>query len=99
MVTLFGGCNSEQVTNENILSKEEMTSIIVEIELLQAAFKVETQENKFNIDKLTNVIFENHHTTKLQFDESMLYYSKHPQEMENIYNDVISSVSSKQAEK
>lgn len=97
-LTVFCGCNSEQNINENVLPKDEMTSIIVELELVQAAFKVETQDNKFNLDKLTNTIFENHHTTKQQFDESVLYYSKYPEEMENIYNDVISSISSKQVE-
>lgn len=96
-VAVFG-CKDKKSINHNLLPKETMVSIIVEIELVQAAFKVENQENKFNLDSISNTVFKNHHTTKQQFDENMLYYSKSPQEMESIYNDVITSISSKQSE-
>ena len=98
MLLLIGfGCKDKTPINPNLLPKETMVSIIVEMEFVQAAFKVENKENKFNIDSVSNTIFENHHSTKEQFDESMSYYSQFPQEMESIYNEVISELSRKQA--
>ncbi|MCB9364685.1 MAG: DUF4296 domain-containing protein [Flavobacteriales bacterium] len=90
------GCKDKTPLNPDILPKETMVSIIVDIELVQAAFKIENKEKKFNIDNVSNIIFKDNHTTKKQFDESMVYYSKHPQEVESIYNDVISTLSQKQ---
>jgi hypothetical protein len=90
------GCKDKAPISTNILPKETMVSIIVEMELLQATFKVEQQEKKFNLEKTSSFIFENHYTTKKQFDESILYYSKYPQEMESIYNEVITVLSQKQ---
>jgi hypothetical protein len=90
------GCKDKAPISTNILPKETMVSIIVEMELLQATFKVEQQEKKFNLENISNIIFEKHHTTKEQFEESMMYYSKFPQEMESIYNNVVSTLSQKQ---
>jgi hypothetical protein len=96
IVGLFLGCNNREAENHNILAKEDMVSIIVEIELIQAAFKVEKGAEQFNLEEVSNSVFESYHATKQQFDESLLHYSKQPQEMENIYNDVISILSQKQ---
>lgn len=76
-----------------------MVLIITELEMSQATFKIEKPEKKFDLEDLTSKIFQNHQTTKQQFDESMAFYAQTPQELEAIYNEVIALISSSQAKK
>tara|TARA_R110001592_G_scaffold205863_1_gene456454 strand:- start:3678 stop:4022 length:345 start_codon:yes stop_codon:yes gene_type:complete len=97
-VGLFLGCKNEKTNNKDTLAKETMVSIIAEVELSQAAFKIEDQDKKIDLDKITSLIFEKYHTSKKQFDESMRYYTKNPKELEEIYSEVISEISRLQAD-
>lgn len=96
LVMFFLGCKHEELKPSNVLPKQEMIQLIVEIELSQAAFKIKSQDKKFDLDKVSNSIFEKHKTTSQNFDESLKYYTSRPSQMEEIYNEVISILSQKQ---
>ena len=98
LAIFFLGCKHEELKPSNVLPKQEMIQLIVEIELSQAAFKIKNQDKKFDLDQVSNHIFEKHQTTSQNFDESLKYYTSRLSQMEEIYNEVISILSQKQVE-
>ena len=91
-------CQSEDEVIANVLPKETIVTIIVDMELTQAAYKIKSPKAKFDIEKLYTSIYIENNTTKHDFEESLNYLSTKPQEMEEIYNSVITELSRKQAE-
>jgi len=89
-------CSNEQV-DESIIEKSSMVEIIADMELANGTRIMLEVGKKPSKEVLFNTIYNNHHITKQDFDKSLLHYSKKPKEMEQIYNDVITVLSQKQA--
>ena len=93
--------NKNKATPENLLSKENMVSVMMDIQLADATINLSNygQGNYPNDkQKLLTAIYAQHKVTKKQFEESFSYYVEHPEEFQKIYDDVISGLSKKQAE-
>lgn len=96
----FYACSSieEEQTPESIIPEEQMVSLITEIELTQAFIKLRTTESdSLNQAVLFQTVFDQLNVTQEEFNESLDFYSEHPQQLEDIYNKVIVSLSEKQA--
>lgn len=96
---LILGCFScsEEKVDEHILSKETMVQIMTEMELAKAIVIITSPDKKPTNEDLYHTIYQKYHTNKQNFNESLLHYAKKPQEMEQIYNEVITALSQKQA--
>ena len=90
------GCNQkEEELPANILSKEDMTALLIDIHLAEGTIKVK----KFKKDSLKqytqdyyNILFSKHNTTKEGFEVSQRYYLQRYKVMESIYQDVLDSL-------
>ena len=78
------GCSSN--VPENLISEEEMESIIFDIMILNASSSYDLKiDNSMISDEL---IFIKHNIDSAQFYESELYYSQNPKIHFNIYTNV-----------
>ena len=85
----------------NVLSKEKMAEVMVDIHLLEATMGLNTN----NADRSnpedpapTFSVFNKHNTTKVQYDSSFVFYSYHPDLFTEVYREVLESLSQMQAE-
>lgn len=87
-LTLIYSCSNRP---ENVLSRKEMTSFLVELHQLDGALNAKgmgSVDNRENI-YYYNSLLKKHEITKAQFDSSLVWYSKNPKKFERIYVDVI----------
>lgn len=102
LLLLLLSCKSDTgiVIPENVLSKEEMTSLMVDIHLAEAAMNLGSNPQSFSPTSVSidADILKKHHTTKQLFEESFTFYTEHPVLMNEIYQDVLNELSRMQAE-
>ena len=74
----------------SVLNKQEMEDVLFDIHLAETIFQVYkpgySQEDK---QQIFEGIFKKHHTTKEEFDNSLKWYAKHPDELQLIYRKVL----------
>lgn len=84
----------------DLIPQTEMIQVLVDIHVADALV-----EQKYGAQNpslpLTNAlytrIYENHHITAAQYKASYKYYEAHPKEMDNMYEQVITELSKKEA--
>lgn len=100
-IILVSCSKKEEKIPENILPKEKMIHVMVDVQIAEAAI----QNKNLNLNDSTKAIaagyyrnlFEKNKITEQQFRESFLYYSHHLDLWSKIYEEVINELSKKQA--
>ena len=97
---LFSCKPKEAKIPAGILPKEQMVSVLTDVHLAEAALTLNTKNDSAALVAAGyyNFIYQSHRITKKQFDESLDFYTKHPELLEKIYEEVINELSKKQAE-
>lgn len=103
LISLFFSCDPEPLEknmpkDEEIVSQEKMTEIIIDLNLIDAAIKA----NRHNIDSIhTNAFFESvlekYKLSEEQLNKNLKYYTQRPYEMEQIYEKAIAKMTEEQA--
>ena len=100
MIILFSCSQKEVNIPENILKKEELVPVLVDIHLAQTVVGmnqlIDSTGNGFN-DYLISIL-EARHVTKVEYENSLAFYSVHPDLLDGIYQEVINELSKKQGE-
>ena len=97
IVVLFISCKEKpKALPSGILDNTKMTEVMVDVQLLEGLIAVRTIEEE-QINYYYNATFEKHGIDKNTFDLNIQYYIEHPEELEVIYQDVITELSKKQA--
>ncbi len=101
LLTLFA-CNDRVVSiPDNVLSREKMTSVMVDVQLVEAALSVNQlkgDDAKKTAINYYDSVLKQHNISREEFDVSFKYYAEHPGLLEQIYEDVLNELSKKQAE-
>ena len=100
-ITLTSCSKKEEKIPKNILSKEKMIAVMVDVQMAEASI----QNRSLSITDSTKLIaagyyknlFEKNKITEQQFRESFLYYSHHLDLLNKIYEEVIYEMSKMQA--
>ncbi len=98
---LLTSCYNEKKIHkpENLIEQEKMAIIISDFTLLEATMNT-VAANKALVDSTLKVnLFEEHKISTEQFNESLLYYSKKPEEMKAIQEQVIEIIVEKKNSK
>jgi hypothetical protein len=101
LLSLLFACNpSEDKIPENVLTKDKMKEVLIDIHILEGVINVaglpaDTANAKFKV--MQQALFTKHGVKQVQFDSSMAYYARHLAEMNEIYAGVIDSISVKEA--
>ena len=75
-------CGSEKP--KNLLSKDEMADIIVDLAIYEQVFFVNSQQN-IDVENINTFVFKKHKTNAAAFKESHAYYLRTPDALEDIY--------------
>ena len=73
------------------MKRDQMIALLVDMSLVEAYYSLYPPVNdslKQETADLYATVYKIHHTTKSNFDKSLLYYSKHPELLDTIYNHV-----------
>ncbi len=94
---LLSACYNEKTIQkpENLIEQEKMAIIISDFTLLEATMNT-VAANRALVDSTLKVnLFDEHKISQEQFSESLLYYSKKPEEMKAIQEQVIEIITEK----
>jgi hypothetical protein len=84
----------------HLLSKSDMSSLLTQIHLLEAAVNLKNAQNQNQNRKDSlqyNDIFNKYQIDYAGFQENYKYYSSNPKELESIYDEVIGELTRMQA--
>ena len=95
ILTFFINTSCNSGINENIIEKEKMVKILIEIHLLEESIDIlelspDTSKAIFNIKE--QEIFDNYSVTEREYRESYSYYFFNSKKMDNLYGNIIDSL-------
>lgn len=100
IIVFASACSSENEKPEDVLSKDEMVGILLDIHLAEAR----VSQAKMPLDSSLNYyvflekgIFEKHRIDSATYRKSMEYYTFHIMELDEIYEAVLDSLNIKSA--
>jgi len=97
IIGVFLACGEEHSKPENILEREQIVDIIVELEITQALIKIKFGNTDLSEkDYFFEEIYQEFHTSEEQINLSLKYYAQYPNILEEIYNEVITKLTAKQ---
>jgi hypothetical protein len=94
---IFQACSSKQEQDQGpVLPKEKMVSILTDVHIAEAvvnarSFPLDTSVLLFR--NIENQLLAKHHVTRPQFDSSYQWYARHVEEYQDLYAQVIDSLS------
>lgn len=102
IITFLFACGSgteHAPVPENILPKEKMVEIMVEVNLAEAALNLQyVSDNKVSNSKEYEEVFKRKNISRVQYDESLEYYTQYPELLTAMYDEVLNELSKMQAE-
>ena len=101
MMILLFSCGRREVKIPNdILAKQEMVPLLVDIHLAQAVVGMNqiNDSTGYGMNDYLLSILQTHHLTKVKYEKSLAFYSSKPELLEGIYQEVINELSKKQGE-
>lgn len=86
LLLLFSGCT---LRPWGVLSQDKMVDILLDVHMVEAAIKtIDPNIKRIEKQEYYNRVFVNHGTTKEQFDKSIDWYSRKPDLLAIIYDEV-----------
>ena len=88
------------VIPEGVLSEKEMIPVLVDIHIAQAATSLYSPQDseRYGMNELLPYILSIHHIEQVKYDSSISFYTRHPEIMQKMYDEVINELSKKQGE-
>jgi hypothetical protein len=83
-----------------VLTEKEMIPLLVDVHIAQAATSMFDSNDsvKYKMDELLSYILSIHHVERARYDSSISFYTRHPEIMQRMYDEVINELSKKQGE-
>jgi hypothetical protein len=101
LLLLIIACESPEDKPEKIISEENMVSILIDIQILEAVYNtrlIHEEDRNERMDRYYLEIFENHQTSIDLFNESYSYYQENPDLLDAIYEKVLEKLEALQTE-
>jgi len=107
LATVMISCyNNAQKTEEfdlnKVISEDKMTAVLTDLYLVEGVVNMKVRTHRKVIDSISREYFDmvliKHQLTKEEFDESMLYYTYHIENLDKIYEAVITNLSVMESE-
>jgi len=94
-------CGNEEISiPEDVIDKERMAEILADVQLVESTIIVRGDDEKLQNDSLDfyGEVYKRHNIKPGQFERSMKFYSLHPSILEEIYSEVIVTISERLAQ-
>lgn len=100
---LLAACSDPEHVDipKDVLPKEKMAEVMVDVHLLEATVNLTvtaTDKAAFNEKGDQIDVYKKHNTTRQQYEESYAFYTRHPDLLGEIYQEVLNELSKMQAE-
>lgn len=92
---IFSGCSRPGTVSKDIISKDSLINVIVDMHLGDAILMEPSFQAKqvvINKQEYYSSILKKHSLTNEKFQKNMDYYSQNPEEFEKIYESVIENI-------
>jgi len=103
LCALLAACSDPQDVKipTDVLSKEKMAEVMVDVHLLEATVNLTvsaTDKAAFNEKGDMIDVYKKHGITRKQYDDSYIFYTRHPEILGEIYQQVLNELSKMQAQ-
>lgn len=91
LFTCYSCLNRKEIKGDPFIEKEMLIDVLVDIHLSEGITNDRKFHRRFEADSvdLLNPIFEKYGITREMFDTTMYTYSRYPNLMDEVYNEVI----------
>lgn len=85
---LFSGCHRQR------LSQRQMIGVLTDMHRLEGILQISgvQREDEEEVQTYYDAVLAEHHTTRAQFDSSLVWYTNHPQRFNKIYPYVLKNL-------
>ncbi|MEQ8623473.1 MAG: DUF4296 domain-containing protein [Vicingaceae bacterium] len=100
LFSLSISCAKKEKKPENIWDNNRFAAVLTEVQLAEAAVRLGYHKNNDSLipnDSVYEAAFRKMNTNRSDFDSNYNYYLNHPEEMEKIYEQVITNLSQRSA--
>ncbi len=98
LLFLFSCQENKEVVPEGVLIRDRMIDVMVDVEMTQALIRFKlSRKDTVNQAYLFDEMFSEYGISEKEFNNSLNYYSQNPKILLDLYVDVITAISEKQA--
>lgn len=100
LVLSLHSCAEEKISqDEKLIERDIFIDILVEAQLIESTEQFVRDKNRnFSAEKSYIFIFNKYKVSEEEFEYSLEYYSRNPEDLERIYDEVIIKLTEKQSE-
>ena len=88
----YSGCNrNKAITGKEFIPREVLIDILVDLHLVDGITNDRKFHRRYDADSIDviNPVFEKYHIDRAMFDTTMAVYSRYPELLDEIYNEVL----------
>lgn len=92
LLFLSTGClKKKEISGRAFVDRDVLVDVLVDLHLMDGITTDRKFYNRYNADSIdvTQPIFEKHGITKAMFDTTMYEYSRYPELLDQVYNEVL----------
>lgn len=92
LVMTFTACQKQKsITGKEFIEREVLVKVLVDIHLVDGATNDRKFHRKYNVDSIDilSPILEKHQVSRQMFDTTMFVYTRNPELLDQVYNDVL----------
>ena len=92
LVLTFTACQKKKnITGDEFIERDVLVDVLVDIHLMDGVTQDRKFGRKYDVDSLDifTPILEKHQVSKQMFDTTMFVYSRYPELLDQVYNDVL----------
>ena len=92
LVIAFSGCNpNPTITGKEFVPREVLVDVLVDLHLVDAITNDRKFHRRYEADSIDLVapIFTKYNISQAMFDTTLIEYSKHPEQFDQVYNEVL----------
>ena len=93
---MFGACKKS--APKNVLSEREMEDVLYDYHIAKSIADNASYEDRYKQALYLTYVFQKHETTEADFDSSLVWYSRHAEDLSKIYQKVTDRLQSQQDE-
>ena len=92
LVITFTACHKQKsITGEAFIEREVLVDVLVDIHLADGVTNDRKFHRRYNVDSIDilSPILDKHHVSRQMFDTTMFVYTRNPELLDLVYNDVL----------
>ena len=92
LVMTFTACQKQKsITGKEFMEREVLVEVLVDIHLVDGVTNDRKFHRKYNVDSIDvlSPILEKHQVSRQMFDTTMFVYTRNPELLDQVYNDVL----------